>query len=507
MRIVDQYGREYEKPQAKKPVAELGVAGISDPFREYVADGLTPDRLAQIFRQADAGDMRAQAELFETLEERDAHILCERDKRRNVVIDLQLKVEPASDNARDLRVAEFVQQQITALSDWEDSLITMQDAVGKGFSSMELKWDVSEGQAMVYDMPVVPQRRFLFHDDAGVPSRVPRLITEGNMMGEDIPAWSTITHIYGGKTGSATRSAIYRVCAWMTLFKTYAIKDWAVFAEVYGMPLRLGKYDSGANEDDRKALRRAVTSIGTDAAGIISKNTEIEFIETTKGAAAADLWEKLASFCNRENSKAILGQTLTAELNGGSLAAASVHNEVRLDLLKADGRALAATTRSQLVKPLIGFNFGFDTALPKISLVFKEDEDLVVKSNWVGKLLDSGVVIPASFINKSFGIPAAEKGEAMVGGAPEATVAKVVAKEGVATAHEHALGKLGALPTSAEEMVVAARTLLDEVDSLEEYRDKLLLLVADLDLKDQGIAMARAMVVADLAGQFDENAR
>ncbi len=40
----------------------------------YPSQGLTPERLAAIFREADAGDVRRQAELFEEMEEKDAHL-------------------------------------------------------------------------------------------------------------------------------------------------------------------------------------------------------------------------------------------------------------------------------------------------------------------------------------------------------------------------------------------------------------------------------------------------
>jgi phage gp29-like protein len=75
MVLYDQYGREMETSERKKPKSNtLAVAPIADAYREYVADGLTPERLAAIFRMADGGDMRSQAELFEMLEERDGHV-------------------------------------------------------------------------------------------------------------------------------------------------------------------------------------------------------------------------------------------------------------------------------------------------------------------------------------------------------------------------------------------------------------------------------------------------
>ena len=44
--------------------------------------------------------------------------------------------------------------------------------------------------------------------------------------------------------------------------------DWVSFAEVYGLPLRLGKYAPGASEADKVALMQALIQIGADAAGI-----------------------------------------------------------------------------------------------------------------------------------------------------------------------------------------------------------------------------------------------
>lgn len=48
---------------------------------------------------------------------------------------------------------------------------------------------------------------------------------------------------------------IMRVCAWMYLFKNYAVKNWAAFAEVFGMRLGAGKYEPGASKTDKDALR------------------------------------------------------------------------------------------------------------------------------------------------------------------------------------------------------------------------------------------------------------
>ena len=38
------------------------------------------------------------------------------------------------------------------------------------------------------------------------------------------------------------------MCAFMYLFKNYVVKDWVGFAEVNGMPLRVGRFEPGATK-------------------------------------------------------------------------------------------------------------------------------------------------------------------------------------------------------------------------------------------------------------------
>lgn len=55
------------------------------------------------------------------------------------------------------------------------------------------------------------------------------------------------------------------------------------------------KYDPCATKADREVLIQAVRSLGSDAASIISKSTEIGFIEAQKGAPL-NIYESLTSF-------------------------------------------------------------------------------------------------------------------------------------------------------------------------------------------------------------------
>ena len=53
--------------QRRPETREVAAAQVTDKYSEYPSDGLTPVRLAEIFKEADAGDVLRQAELFEAV--------------------------------------------------------------------------------------------------------------------------------------------------------------------------------------------------------------------------------------------------------------------------------------------------------------------------------------------------------------------------------------------------------------------------------------------------------
>jgi phage gp29-like protein len=515
--LYDQFNRPIQRPEKKPDRRPLASAPLTNAFRDYVADGMTPARLAAILKEADAGDLRRQAELFDQLEERDAHIIGEISKRRNVILEADFEVTPASDDAKDVKAAEDVETMLQNITDWSEVLVSLQDAVGKGFSTFEMEWDVSEGGAIVENFKFLEQKRFMFTDGVGVLSDIPRLVTDNDPMGIEIPAFKVMMHRYGGLSGNVVRSGIYRICAWWYLFKNYSIKDWVIFCEVYGMPLRLGKYDQGASTNDINALEIAVRTLGSDAAGVISKATEIEFITGNKGSVSSDLYKDLASFGNKEMSKAILGATLTADSDGkGSYALGNVHNDVRIDLINADTRAIASTVRSQLIRPYVGFNYGWDAAIPKYSGRFKK-EDLEGHAEILDKFADR-MDIPVSHVRKKYHVPEPQDGE-------EVLRAKITP---VAATLENAPHYIAGLPNKARkqnldildmvsarlggqadkhirEMLKPIEIIMAKSKSLNELKANLVDAYSDMETGALGELIASAMAAADLMGRYEVN--
>lgn len=447
MAILDQYGRPFP---TRPDTREIAVLSVRDRWSTYPSQGLTPERLATIFKEADQGDVYRQVELFEEMEEKDPHLFSILQTRKLAVLGLDWEVMPYSDKRQDKRIAEFVGEVLYNLENFEDVLLDLLDAIGKGFSVSEIMWSIRDGNAWIDDIRWRPPKKFTF-DEAW---RLRLLTDDSPVSGVELPPGKFITHIYKAKSGHPSRAGVLRVCGWMYLFKNYDIKDWVAFAEVYGRPLRLGKYKANATKEDKDALMQALVQLGVDAAGIVSESTVVEFIEAK--ATGASIYSALADFCNREMSKAVLGQTLTSEVGSvGSYAASKVHQQVRQDLLEADCRALAKTLRRDVIKPLVMFNFGEAERLPWIKFHYEPPEDMELTSKVYATLVkDVGLPISQEHVYEKFGIPKPEEGQALV--SPPGVVAP-----------REAPGEPAPMKTSA------VLSIIQRATSLEGLRDEL----------------------------------
>ncbi|MBW1991017.1 MAG: DUF935 domain-containing protein [Deltaproteobacteria bacterium] len=411
MGLQDYFGRLF-KPTAKPEERELAAVSVAARWSTYPSAGLTPGRLASIFQEADQGIVQRQMELFEEMEEKDAHLASLLQTRKLAVLNLDYEVLPYAKTPEDERIAERVGELVYRIPDLEGAFLDLLDAIGKGFALVEIMWAMEGGLARVSELRWIPQKKVTFVEDLK-----PRLLTaEKPWEGEEFPPWKVIYHRYKARSGYDTRAGVLRVVGYMYLLKNYALKDWAAFNEVFGMPLRLGKYDPMASPADREALIQAIRSLGSDAAGVISKNTEIEFVEATSRLTGTNPYQVMAEFCNREMSKAILGQTLTTDTAGatGTYAAAQVHAQVRRDLVEADAQALAQTLREQLLRPLTGFNFGWDKPAPWFRFRFEEEEDLKTLSEVYRNLADLGVPLSLEHVAERFGLPLPQEGEQLI---------------------------------------------------------------------------------------------
>lgn len=529
MALLDQFGREI--PSSTRPEArQIAVAAIRDRWSTYPSAGLTPHRLATIFKEADQGDIYRQAELFEEMEEKDPHLFSTLGTRKNAVLRLDYDIAPFSESAEDRKIRDFVADVLFNLPAFEDALLDLLDALGKGYSMAEILWGIDGGRAVVTGLNWIHSKKANFIERrtgmwTPIPG-APRILTEAQPIdGEEMPPFKLVYHRYKARSGHDTRAGILRVCAWMYLFKNYSVKDWSVFAEVFGMPLRIGKYDPGASQADKDALLAAVRSLGTDAAGIISKSTEIELVEAVQKGGSRIVHEALAEFCNKEMSKAVLGQTATTEGTPGRLGNEDAQDKVRQDLIEADSEALSKTVRFQIIRPLVGFNFGWDKPLPWFKLDYQEPEDLKSLMEVYKGASEIGQPISAEHVSERFKIPLPKKGETLLAAPSLGGASRLAARNGLVAAakalvlsdrlrgggrftpEQEALERLSesAIPEAAGSLAENERQIVEAVRSASSYEEALqnvLELYPDTNLDDLAALMEAAALNADLFGRY-----
>ncbi len=417
MTLYDAYGRPVVFEALREEQAAPTLAGIRNIY-SIIDDsiGLTPEKVVGILRTAEFGDPWLYLELAERMEEKDLLYQGVLHTRKMAVSQLDIDVSAAGDDAESMADAEFVREILIDSNtiDLHDVIFEMLDSLGKGFSATEIIWDTNgrnletgAPEWLPFALKWRDPRWFMFDWVSGEELLVRTLRTDGPQLPVGRDSWDSrlspmnfrirvggpvfghevgiqpatqplapfkfLVHITRAKAGLPIRGGLARIAIWAYLFKNYVLKDWVVFAEVYGQPMRLGKYGPGATENDKAALLRAVANIGTDAAAIIPESMAIEFIESKGGGQRShEMYQKFCEYLDKLVTIGILGQELTTQLprGAGSRAAAEVHDVVRRDIATDDARRVAATLNRDLVKPLIDLNRGPRRRYPQITISF-----------------------------------------------------------------------------------------------------------------------------------------
>lgn len=410
MKIIDPNTNEpfdLSEDDLKKDIAKAYTASVRKPNSDIsVASGLTPAKLASVLKSVASGDNPEDYFILaEEMEERELHYRSVLSTRKLAVAALPIVVEAASDDKKDLEFAEEIRQlfkdpQIPEVS------FDLLDGLGKGLSVVQILWDTKKSPWTPFKFKWV-DTRFLKPDKETLSEIL--LLSDDNPDGEPLTPYKYIIHTPRTKSGAIWRNGLARIVAVMYMLKSFTVRDWWAFAEVFGIPIRIGKYGPNASEDDIKTLVSAIRNIASDAGAVIPQSMEMELIESSKGNGGPTLFQNMAEWCDKQISKAVLGQTMTSE-DGSSRAQASVHNEVRMDIVKWDARQLSATYNEYLVKPYIILNHGEQESYPQVVIHVEEPEDLKAFVEALMPLIDRGLQVEKSVMSDRFGLPEAEKG-------------------------------------------------------------------------------------------------
>lgn len=516
--ILDSSGNPIKRADLREQQTSK-LAQLHREFASHPSRGLTPARLARILEDAEQGDIRAQHELFMDMEEKDAHIYSEMSKRRHALLNVDWDiVPPRNASATEKKLAGYLKELLQDVPNFEDVILDALDAIGHGFSCQEIEWEMLGSEWLPKAIYHRPQS--WFQTDHATRSQI--RLRDNSLDGQELLPFGWITHVHKAKSGYIARGGLHRVLAWPYLFKNYSVGDLAEFLEIYGLPLRLGKYQSGAGDDEKSTLLRAVMSIGHDAAGIIPEGMAIDFVEAAKGSEGPFM--AMIAWAEKSQSKAILGGTLTSQADGKSStnALGNVHNEVRKDLSESDGIQLAGTLTRDLVYPLLMLNKGGvedRRRLPKFKFIFRETEEIGVLADALPKLVGVGMRIPTDWAHERAGIPIPDESAdvlAVPSAPPAQPVPRAVAANSAAALgqNDQTFADQVALDAAIEaiapdllqgQSAAMLRPVLEMIAASADYAevsDKLASIFPAMNSQQLEEALARAIFVAEVWGKL-----
>lgn len=191
------------------------------------------------------------------------------------------------------------------------------------------------------------------------------------------------------------------------IWKRGGFGDYAQWIELFGMPQRIGKYNT-FDPQSRELLKQALEEAGSAPYLVIPKEADIETKEVNRGSGSS--FNEFRQATNEEMLITILGQTLTTiQGERGARSLGEVHLQVEDSKHTSDLRFVQRTLNERLLPvleacglPVKGGRFVYPKAADPLSV------DEIVK-------LSTIIDIPATFIHDKYSIPMPDKGEVIAG--------------------------------------------------------------------------------------------
>lgn len=507
---------------------QLQTAAVTSTGRiiaDHPSNRITPSKLKSIFEDAERGDMTAQHELFCDIEERDSNIAANIQTRKRAILTLDWRiVAPRHATAQEEQYQQEIDEFFYQFVNLEDLLIDLMDSVGHGFAALEILWQQYHGKWIPKQFIPRPQSWFRLDDQDNL-----LLKSRDNPMGEALLPFGWVIHQHKSRSTQLARVGLYRTLAWLYMFKHYSVHDFAEFLELYGMPIRIGKFGAGATAEEKRTLLRALAEIGHNAAGIMPETMKVELHNVANSAGQNNPFLQMVDWCEKSIARLILGQTLTSGADGKSStnALGNVHNEVRRDLLVSDAKQLAQTLTKQIILPYLQINLNANidpTRIPYFEFDTKEREDLNQYAEALPKLVEIGVKIPERFVREKLGIPEANEDEEILqfnAVTPEPTALSqnhctCCQPKGIALSHEEISTQQAILDEEQNKafadidfnrqldpMVKQAVALLQSCDDYEQAAEALARLYPDLEDSQHQRYLTQGLFVAELLGVSD----
>ncbi len=485
----------------RRPVVYEIATAVRNYF-EPVYNGLLSPLDDTLASRGGAKGLRIYDEL-----ERDPHCFSVLQKRKLALIAREWTIEPGGKRAIDRLAAETVDRQFRNLQ-FDRICMDLMDAVLKGFAVGEVMWAIDGREVIAADIRARSQRRFVFDLNERL-----RLLTQDDpLAGVALPERKFVVHRYGAKDRNAYGLGLGTRLFWPVFFKRQGIQFWMTFCDKFGNPTAIGHYPAGASTDGKNTLVRALSAISQESSIAIPVGMEISLLEAQR-SGSTNTYEGLCRYMDEEMSKAVLGETMSTSSAGGSgglgSSQASVQNEVRLEITKADADLLAGSLKD-LIRWITEYNHP-GAAIPRIFWDVSEPTDLLARAQADQIVYNLGFEPDLEYIQTTYGAgwkPRVMTPPPVAPAAPPAgTEPALVQLAAPAATADRVDGMLPTLAQGADATLLAwtaaVRKIVDEAKDLADLRDRLIEAYPAMSLTELANGMQAAFSAAQLAGRFD----
>ena len=412
------------------------------------------------------------------------------------------EITAGEESTKGKEIADFVTETLSGCN-FKQAVQELLQGILYGFYCAEIMWTIKDGRVRVGKIIGKHPRRFAFTFE-----RELRLLTTDNAVtGEVVPDRKFITFSYGDSDNPYGKGLGQKLW-WSVWFKKHGIKFWLIFLDKFGMPTGVGKYPAGATSEQKTTLHEAIEAIHAETGVTIPDTMAIELLEAKRGGTVT--YETLCEYMDKQISKAVLGQTLTTEVSGGSYAASKTHDDVRMDIKDADAGMVAECLNSSLIPWLVDYNFAGVREYPTIRFITEKEETLKDQADRDEVLVNKiGVQVDDDYWYDTYNLPRPKGGAAVVKPSKLSIFSETQPTPQGREKLDERLDENAALfdwakqltAGPASSLIEAAEALLNKVDSLDAFRDQLIELYAASDPQRLAEIMARMEMLGNMSGR------
>lgn len=403
------------------------------------AQSYTPARIKQILASAWNGCLLDQWTLFDLMEDTWPRLSKNLSEIKEKAKRLEWSVMPWSEEEDEPTTSAQEKAQLckrgiwdmkpdptTEQRGWEETILAIVDAYAKGFSVMEIDWELRSGEVLPKATRWVNPQYYALASEGNQLMLNPvsgDVNTQGLKPGYSylyqFPPNKFLIAKHDHKVGAPGTNALLRPLAFYWAMANFTSQWLMEFSEMFGTPFRWATYKDKSPGVLTKLLTM-LKNVGRAGYGAFPEGTEMNFIEP-KNSITGNPQTYSLEYADKQADLLILHQTLTTDVgDSGSRALGDVHESVRADVVMAVAGVVEKVINEQLFPSICQLNYGNSEECPWIKASqadWIESAAMLERDKQI--LSIPGVKVSKQWFFDRHGLPMPEEGmseEDLVGG-------------------------------------------------------------------------------------------